>query len=231
MSGEPLIILKNVGKTFGEKTVLKGVDMTINRGMITGLYGESGCGKSTLARILCGTETPGEGEIKLNGESLYLNGLKFNPKFRGRVQMVWQQPYSPLDPVQKIGSGFKELVAYHKLAKGKRERDELISSAIEAMQLPPEILTAYPSRISGGEAQRVVIARCMLLNPELLILDEATSMLDSSSQASVMSRVKSLAETRGVSVLLISHDKELVNCAADVIYKYADYSFGEVEKL
>ena len=147
------------------------------------------------------------------------------------IQMVYQQPYSSLDYNQKIIKGFHELIRYHKLAESKAQAQRLIEELMVDVGLEMEILNHLPHQISGGEAQRISIARCLLFRPRLLILDEATSMLDVSTQANVIALVKRVMARHNGSILLISHDEELVNYLCDQIYVFDKTKLKEKQKL
>jgi peptide/nickel transport system ATP-binding protein len=134
--------------------------------------------------------------------------------------MVYQQPYASLDGNQKIIDGFHELIRYHKFAKNKAEANVLIDELMAEVSLQREILNHLPHQISGGEAQRIAIARCLLFKPKLLILDEATSMLDVSTQANVIGLVRRIMAKHNGSVMLISHDRELVEYLCNQIYVF-----------
>ncbi len=220
-----MIEIKSLSKSFGKKVVLEDVNLCFEYGKITGLYGDSGCGKSTLAKILCGIEKLGKGEIYADGELVCSDKVKYKRKVGKRIQTVYQQPYAALDPVQRIGASLYEIVSYNKLAKSRAEQKAVVENIAVEMNLAKETLGSFPSAISGGEAQRVAIAKCLLLSPKLLILDEATSMLDVSTQANVLARIKELVIKRNMGVLLISHDKELVENFCDSVYTYENCNF------
>lgn len=213
-----MIEIRGLKKSFGSKLIFSNVNMTIPDGKWVGLYGPSGIGKSTLAKLLCGVLRPDEGEIRLNGKPLVSVGKSYDRRAGLAIQMVYQQPHASLDGAQKIGAGLRELIAYHHFAGSRADTDALIDSLLEDVGVDREILCHLPHQISGGEAQRVAIARCLLFQPKLLILDEATSMLDVSTQANVIALVRRVAERVGGSVLLISHDRELVEYLCDHIY-------------
>ena len=194
--------------------------MTIPDGSIIGIFGASGIGKSTLAKILCGVTAPDAGKIFLDGQLLVSEKSSYDRRRGLAIQMVYQQPYATLDPSQKIGAGLRELISYHRLAENKKAAEAMIADVLAQMQLPPKILAHLPRQISGGEAQRVALARCLLLSPKLLILDEATSMLDVSTQANLLTLVKAQMIPSGGSVLFISHDRALTDHYCDMVYVF-----------
>ena len=215
-----MLEIKTCCKSFGNQTVLQDVSMTIPDGSIIGMFGESGIGKSTLAKILCGVMPPDAGEVFLDGQLLVSEKSNYDRRRGLSIQMVYQQPYATLDPSQKIGVGLRELISYHRLAENKKAAETLITDVLAQMQLPSKILAHLPRQISGGEAQRVALARCLLLRPKLLILDEATSMLDVSTQANLLALVKAQMIPSGGSVLFISHDRALTNFYCNTVYEF-----------
>ena len=224
-----MLEIKNCCKSFGNQKVLDDVSMTIPDGSIIGILGASGIGKSTLAKILCGVTKPDKGEAFLDGQLLVSEKSNYDRKRGLAIQMVYQQPYATLDPSQKIGEGLRELISYHRLTKNRQETEKLISDILAQMQLSTKILAHLPRQISGGEAQRVALARCLLLRPKLLILDEATSMLDVSTQANLLTLVKAQMLPNGGSVLFISHDRALTNFYCDTVYAFdEDHQLKEV---
>ena len=224
-----MLEIKNCCKAFGDQTVLQDVSMTIPDGSIIGVSGASGIGKSTLAKILCGVMLPDAGAVFLDGKLLVSPKEAYDRKRGLAIQMVYQQPYATLDPSQKIGAGLRELISYHRLTKNGQETKTLIADILAQMQLPPKILAHLPRQISGGEAQRVALARCLLLRPKLLILDEATSMLDVSTQANLLALVKAQMIPSGGSVLFISHDRALTDFYCDTVYAFdEDHRLKEV---
>ena len=203
--------------------------MTIPDGSIIGVSGASGIGKSTLAKILCGVMLPDAGAVFLDGKLLVSPKEAYDRKRGLAIQMVYQQPYATLDPSQKIGAGLRELISYHRLTKNRQETEKLIADILAQMQLPAKILAHLPRQISGGEAQRVALARCLLLRPKLLILDEATSMLDVSTQANLLALVRAQMVPNGGAVLFISHDRALTDFYCDTVYAFdEDHRLKEV---
>ena len=224
-----MIALQNIDKSFNGEHILQNVSLEIPDNQICGVFGKSGIGKSTLAKILCGVCPPDAGRILLDNRCLVSNDRPYDRRLGISIQMVYQQPYATLDPRQKIGSGFRELIRYHRFApKGKEQA--LTEEILTKVGLEPQILSHLPHQISGGEAQRVAIARCLLFQPRLLILDEASSMLDVSTQANVLGVVRRLMHANGGSILLISHDEGLVNSICDQIYVFDNKSKTQEEK-
>ena len=224
-----MLEINNCCKSFGNQTFLQDVSMTIPNGSIIGVSGASGIGKSTLAKILCGVMPPDAGEVFLDGQLLVSEKSNYDRRRGLSIQMVYQQPYASLDPSQKIGAGLRELISYHRLTKNRQETEKLIADILAQMQLPSKILAHLPRQISGGEAQRVALARCLLLSPKLLILDEATSMLDVSTQANLLALVKAQMLPNGGSVLFIGHDRALTDFYCDTVYAFdEDHRLKEV---
>lgn len=224
-----MLEINNCCKSFGSQTVLQNVSLNIPAGSIIGVSGASGIGKSTLAKILCGVMPPDVGAVFLAGKLLVSQKEAYDRKRGLAIQMVYQQPYATLDPSQKIGAGLRELISYHHLAENKKAAETLIADVLAQMQLPLKILAHLPRQISGGEAQRVALARCLLLRPKLLILDEATSMLDVSTQANLLTLVKAQMLPNGGSVLFISHDRALTDFYCDTVYAFdEDHRLKEV---
>ena len=224
-----MLEIKNCCKSFENQTVLQDVSLNIPAGSIIGVSGASGIGKSTLAKILCGVTAPDAGAVFLDGKLLVSQKEAYDRKRGLSIQMVYQQPYATLDPSQKIGAGLRELISYHHLAENKKAAEALIADVLTQMQLPPKILAHLPWQISGGEAQRGALARCLLLRPKRLILDEATSMLDVSTQANLLALVKAQMVSGGGSVLFISHDRALTDFYCDTVYEFdEDHRLKEV---
>lgn len=224
-----MLEIKNCCKSFGSQTVLQNVSLNIPAGSIIGVSGASGIGKSTLAKILCGVTAPDAGAVFLDGKLLVSQKEAYDRKCGLAIQMVYQQPYATLDPLQKIGAGLRELISYYRLAENRRAAEKLIADILAQMQLSTKILSHLPRQISGGEAQRVALARCLLLRPKLLILDEATSMLDVSTQANLLALVKAQMVPGGGAVLFISHDRALTDFYCDTVYAFdEDHRLKEV---
>ncbi|MEA4972515.1 MAG: dipeptide/oligopeptide/nickel ABC transporter ATP-binding protein [Candidatus Metalachnospira sp.] len=205
-------------KRYGKKEVLQNTSFEIGSSEMVSIMGPSGGGKSTVARILCGTVMPDEGSVTFNNEMLVSHGNSYANKFRLEIQLIPQQPFASLDPRQTVGSAVEEPLLFHNLVKNKTEAREKTEELLEKVMLESSLYDRRPGELSGGQAQRILIARSLTLSPKLLIADEATSMLDISSQAQIVRIFKSLIENDGLSILFISHDRPLVESVSDRIY-------------
>ena len=199
-----MISIQHVDKAFNENPVLQDVSFDIPDGQIFGVFGKSGIGKSTLAKMLCGICPPDAGTITLDDQILVSADQPYDRRLGIYIQMVYQQPYATLDPAQKIGAGFIELIRYHRFSP-KGEELSLAKEMLDKVGLAPQILAHLPHQISGGEAQRVAIARCLLFRPKLLILDEPTNGLDPAGIQEMRSLIASMPQTTGATVLISSH--------------------------
>ena len=207
----------DVSKSYMSNTVLSDVSFEVGEKEFVSIVGASGEGKSTIARILCGTVIPDSGRIEFNGEPLF-TVKEYNKKLRREVQLIPQQAYANLDPHQRIGDAISEPLLFHKLVHSKAGAERRAKELMEQVQLAPELYVRRPGELSGGQAQRVLIARALTVSPSLLIADEATSMLDMTSQAQVVRIFKHLIADHGISILLISHNQALVESVSDRIY-------------
>lgn len=201
---------------WGSKPILAldHVSLHLDSGETLGLMGPSGCGKSTLARILLCLLPSDKGEVFYKGENItLLRGRGLLP-FRREVQLISQRPESAFDPSIKLKDSVLEPLKIFHLYK-KAAAYEMLYQVLEQVKLSNSLLDRYPHQVSGGEIQRLAICRALLLQPRLLILDEATSMLDVSVQAQLLHILKDLQKTRQLSYLFISHDREVVNWMSD----------------
>ena len=191
------------------------VDIEIGKGETLALVGESGSGKSTLGRMLLLLIKPTSGKVFFDGLNLTeMKGRELR-KIRQRMQLIPQHPEDALDPRWKIYDSIAEPLRICKLAHKKEEEKELIYKLLEIVELREEHLNRYPHELSGGELQRVVIARAIALNPKFIVCDEPTSMLDVSVQASIINLLLDLQRKFGLAYLFITHDLELANAVAD----------------
>ncbi|MEW6285504.1 MAG: ABC transporter ATP-binding protein [Chloroflexota bacterium] len=194
-----------------------GVDLQLRRGEVIALVGESGCGKSTLALTLMLLEEASEGSILFEGKDITRASPQERKALRQRIQMVFQDPYESLNPTQTIEEIVSEPLAVHGLTPNANERRERVIRALEDAGLKPaaDYLYRYPHQLSGGQRQRVVIAGALVLEPHLLIADEPVSMLDVSIRAEIINLLADLRQTRGISVIFITHDLGTVGYFAD----------------
>ena len=193
------------------------VSFALEKGRTFGLVGNSGCGKTTLSRMITRVLRPTAGRILFEGTDISgLPGGRARAYHR-RVQMIFQNPEASLDPTMRVRDSLLEALAIHQIGSGREERMEKVRSALAQVGLPEHLLSRYPHQISGGEGQRLVICRALLLEPEVLLLDEPTSMLDVSVQASVMNLLKELQQRLGLTYLYITHDIELLGWISHTI--------------
>lgn len=217
------IILKASGlcKSIDNTTILNNVSFEMEQGRIVSITGKSGEGKSTIARIICGSVSMDSGTIEYKGENLFEKN-KYKRKFRREIQLIPQQPYSSLDPRQTAGDAIIEPLLFHRIETSKRNAEIKARALFYKMQLDQSLFLRRPNELSGGQAQRVLIARALTVGPSLIIADEATSMLDISSQAQIVQIFRDLVRFEGVSLLFISHDLELVDQISHSIYNLND---------
>ena len=193
------------------------VTFALEKGKTFGLVGNSGCGKTTLSRMITRLLRPTAGRILFEGADISgLPGGRARAYHR-RVQMIFQNPEASLDPTMRVRDSLLEALTIHQIGSGREERMEKVRSALAQVGLPEYLLSRYPHQISGGEGQRLVICRALLLEPEVLLLDEPTSMLDVSVQASVMNLLKELQQRLGLTYLYITHDIELLGWISHTI--------------
>lgn len=210
-------------KKKGEYTqIVENASFSVGDNEAVGIVGPSGCGKSTIARIICGTIRKDSGDIIFDGEKVILDSGRYNTEMRKKIQLIGQQPFLSLDGRQKIGSAIAEPMLRHKIAP-RGECYKRASELLEKVWLDKEVMNMYPHQLSGGMCQRVIIARALGLNPKLLIADESTSMLDTSSQAQVIRLLHRLKQD-GVSILFISHDMELVKVFSDRVLRMENHN-------
>ncbi len=191
-----------------------GVDLSIGRGETLGLVGESGCGKSTLGRLILRLEEPNEGSIRVEGKDISALKAGELQKLRRNIQIIFQDPYSSLNPRKRVDSIVGEPLAIHEIASGK-EREERVVELLETVGLRPEQRFLYPHQFSGGQRQRIGIARALALNPRLVVADEPVSSLDVSIQAQIVNLLQDLQARLGLTYLFISHDLNLIEYISD----------------
>lgn len=219
MGQEILVKAEGLVKDFyvpgGVVSSVAGVDLTIRRGETLALVGESGCGKSTLGRLLLRLIEPTAGRIEFDGTDLSQVKKKQLREFRRRMQIIFQDPFSSLDPRMKVGQIIGEPMKIHGIYKSKQEREEKVRELMKRTGIRPEYYNRYPHQFSGGQRQRIGIARALALNPELVVCDEPVSALDVSIQAQILNLLKDLQQELGLTYLFISHDLSVVRYISD----------------
>ena len=219
----PALEVKNLVAGYGRKpdgspqiTVLRDVNVTIERGHVVGVIGESGCGKSTLARVMAGLLPASEGEVLLDGKALAPSVRERDRSELQLVQFVFQMADTALNPKQLIGDIIgRPLQFYHGVSNAK-VREE-VREILDLVELPAEFANRYPSELSGGQKQRINLARALAAKPEVLLCDEVTSALDTIVGANMITLLKNLRDKTGVSFVFISHDLSTVASFADEI--------------
>ena len=200
------------------RSTVKAVDdisFTLHQGETIGLVGESGCGKSTTSRLITRLEVPTSGSMLYQGNDLATRKEKQLRPLRREIQMIFQDPYSSLNPRQTVGAILRTPLQVHGLAKGReRQRSQEL---LELVGLNPEHINRYPSEFSGGQRQRIGIARALAVEPTLIIADEPVSALDVSIQAQVMNLLTRLRDELGLSFLFIAHDLGVIRHFCDTI--------------
>ncbi len=201
--------------------VLSGVDLTLEEGETCGLLGPSGSGKTTLARVVTSVISPSGGRVLFRGKALARLSGRSLRTYRRKVQMIFQNPHQSLDPKQTVAQTVAEPLLAHGLVRSRRAAAHRVRELLVGCGLPEDILSRRPMQISGGQAQRVALARALALEPEILIGDEMTAMLDVSVQAQVLALVARIQRDQGMAVLLISHDADLIRafCSRAAILK------------
>lgn len=213
-------IVKTFRVGFGGRPyrALDHAELALFRGETLGLMGPSGCGKSTLARILLRLIEPDSGQVLFKGRDVTCHKGKELLPFRRKVQLISQRPESFFDPRMRLGDSILEPLSFYGVRRAS-SRERLLE-LLEQVKLTDELLTRYPHQVSGGEIQRLSLCRALLLEPQLLVLDEPTSMLDISVQAQILQILRELKETHGLSYLFITHDREV-----------AEYMCGRIQYL
>ena len=218
---EPILEVEGLRKDFpaggllSRRTIraLDGVDLTLHRGEILALVGRTGSGKSTLARVIARLETPTAGRLLLEGRDVLAEEpRRASRSYRRRVQMVFQDPFASLNPAHTVGHALGRALAVH---RGTTEPGRGSAELLDAVGLEPELLGARPHELSGGQRQRVAIARALACEPEVLVADEPTSMLDAPLRAGVLDLLLRLRRERDLSILYITHDLASARYLAD----------------
>ena len=233
----PMLAVEGVSKRYrngrGTVTALADVGFRLQAGSTLGIVGESGSGKSTMARIACGLLAPDTGSVRLADTELIGLAARDMRRLRRRVQMVFQDPLSSLDPRQRISAAIEEVLAVHGVGE-RRSRRERAARMLELVGLPAAAGERYPHEFSGGQRQRIAIARALVLEPDLLICDEPVSALDVSIQAQILNLLARLKRELNLTMLFISHDLSVVAHIADhigVMQRGAMVEMGPAEQV
>ena len=249
MSQEKLLTVSGMRKEFpvlagvlrrqvGSVVAVNGVSFTLHRGETLGIAGESGSGKSTLARLILRLVPPTAGEVHLHVEGRNIPWLQLPQKelraLRPMMQMVFQNPMLSLNPRKTIGETLSEPARWHRLSSSEEELQRDVLEVLDQVGLSKEALWRYPHAFSGGQLQRISIARALLMRPVLIVCDEAVSALDLSVQAQILNLLQEIQEQRKLSYLFIAHDLTLVRAFCDralIMHRGSVVEEGSVDAL
>jgi len=216
------------GALTGHVYAVDGVSFTINRGETLSLVGESGCGKSTVGRCILRLTEPTAGEVLIDGQRI--DGLSENAlrPLRRRIQVVFQDPFSSLNPRMRVGDIIAEPIVNFGLAANKGELEDRVAGLMDKVRLPRDAMRRYPHEFSGGQRQRIGIARALAPGAELIICDEAVSALDVSVKAQIVNLLAALQDELGLALLFISHDLAIVE---HVTHRVAVMYLGKIVEV
>ena len=211
-------IVKGILKrTVGYVYAVDGVNLTIPKGKTLALVGESGCGKTTLGKAVLRLGVPTQGEVRYNEVDLaQLSRSELHP-YRRKLQIIFQDPYSSLNPRAMIGGAIQEGMITHGIGENRAEREARVRELMQRVGLSPDMVNRYPHEFSGGQRQRIGIARCLAVEPEFIVCDEATSALDVSVQAQILNLLKELQDDLNLTYLFITHNLSVVEYLADEV--------------
>lgn len=221
MANKTILEVQNLTKFFttpaGQLHAVDGVSFKIEEGKTLGIVGESGCGKSTTGRTILKLLEPTGGKIIFDGKDITSYSRKQMRPLRQEMQMVFQDPFSSLDPRQTVMQLISEPIIEHKLLKSKKDIEDRTLELMETVGLAERYINVYPHELDGGRRQRIGIARALAVNPKLIVCDEPVSALDVSIQAQILNLLKELQEKMGLTYIFITHDLSVVKYFSDDI--------------
>ena len=221
MEANQFISIENLSKTFhtnmGDVQAVSDVSFSLQKGSIVGLVGESGSGKTTLGRCILRLIEPSSGSVKLEGNNLLELSNKKLREIRKRMQIIFQDPFSSLNPRMRIKDIIAEGIKVHDKLSSENERFNRVAELMEEVGLQSDQMSRYPHEFSGGQRQRVGIARALAVNPEFIVADESVSALDVSVQAQILNLMLSLRDKHNLTILFIAHDLSVVEYLCDQV--------------
>lgn len=216
-----ILEVKNLKKYFktarGLLHAVDDVSFTIERGKTLGIVGESGCGKSTTGRAILRLVEPTDGQVLFNGVDITALNARKMQEMRHQMQIIFQDPFSSLDPRKTVSQTIAEPIIENKILKDKKAINERVKELMETVGLAERLVNTYPHELDGGRRQRIGIARALAMEPQFIVCDEPVSALDVSIQAQILNLLQDLKEQMGLTFIFITHDLSVVNHFADEI--------------